>query len=287
MAISYQALKNWSFETVFHRFAEKDAILYALGIGLGRDPTDPGELRFLYEEGLGVLPSFGAVLGYPGFWPKIPELGIDWQQVLNGEQGIVLHRALPVRGTVVGRFRIDEIIDKGPGKGALIYTSRDVLDAESSALLCTVTNTVLCRADGGFGGPIGSVKQPFEMPDRMPDLIHQFSTIPQAALIYRLSGDLNPLHADPAVAKTAGFPRPILHGAASWGIVAFGLLKTLCGGDPARFKSLDVRFSAPVFPGETIRTEIWKLGTGRAAFRAHVAERDIIAMNNGRFDYAD
>jgi acyl dehydratase len=285
MAIDYDRLVNWRFADVEHEFTKKDAILYALGVGLGHDPTDLQQLRFVYEEGLEALPSFGGVLGYPGFWAKDPVFGIDWKRVLNGEQGIVLHRPLPVEGKVVGRLKIDAIVDKGADKGALIYTSRDVVDAASGAPLCTVTNTLFCRGNGGFGGPSGPVKAPSPVPERAPDLVCDLPTVPQAALIYRLSGDYNPLHADPAVARAGGFPRPILHGAASWAIAGHALLKTLCDYDPARFRRLDVRFSAPVFPGETIRVEIWKTGPGKAAFRARVVERDVVALNNGAFEY--
>lgn len=287
MAIDYERLKNWAFKAIDHKFLEKDAILYALGLGLGQNPTDPDELRFVYEEQLAVLPTFGSVLGYPGFWLKNPEHGVNWQHVLNGEQGIVLHRPLPASGHVVGRLKIDEVIDKGPGKGAIIYTSRDVVDAASNALLCTVTNSIFCRADGGFGGPIGPAKAPAAIPAADPDIVETFAISQRAALIYRLSGDFNPLHADPAVAKVAGFDRPILHGAASWGIAALALLKILCGYEPARFKRLDARFSTPVFPGETILTEIWKLEKGKAAFRARVKERDVVAINNGSFEYLE
>jgi acyl dehydratase len=285
MAIDYERLLCWRFADVEQQFSEKDVILYALGLGIGHDPGDPQQLRFVYEDGLKVLPSFGSVLGYPGFWLKDPAFGVDWKQILNGEQGIVLHRSLPIKGTVIGRLKIDAIVDKGIGKGALIFTSRDVVDAASGNLFCTVTNTIFCRGDGGFGGPSGPVTRPQSVPDREPDLTWDQGTIPQAALIYRLSGDYNPLHADPAIAHAGGFPRPILHGSASWGIACHGLLKMLCDCDPARFRRLAARFSAPVFPGETIRIRIWKTQTGRAAFQAHVVERDSIALNNGVFEY--
>jgi acyl dehydratase len=281
MAIDYARLKSWPFPDVEHRYTARDVILYALGIGLGRDPVDPHELRFLYEDGLAVLPTFGVVLGYPGGWLRDPKTGVDWKQVLHGEQDLVLHRQLPPHGDVIGRTRIEEIIDKGTGKGALIYSTREVVDRASGETLCTLRSTTFCRGDGGFGGPRGPTKAPHPIPERPPDLACDLPTSPRAALIYRLSGDYNPLHIEPEVARAAGFPRPILHGLATYGVAGHALMKTLCDYDPGRLARMDVRFSAPVFPGETIRTEIWRTGPSQVSFRCRVRERDSVVLNNG------
>jgi acyl dehydratase len=281
MTIDYQKLKAWPVPEIEQRYSHRDTMLYALGVGLGRDPTDEAELKFLYEKDLTALPTMAAVLGYPGFWLKEPGTGVDWVKVLHGEQGIRIHQPLPAEGHVVGKTRITEIIDKGPGKGALLYSERDVFDRASGALLCTLTQSAVCRGDGGFGGPTGPVKQPHPVPDRAPDMSCELPTSARAALIYRLSGDYNPLHADPAVARAAGYPKPILHGLCTLGVVGHALLKSICDFDARRLKALDVRFSAPVFPGETVRTEIWREG-GHFAFRARVVERDIVVINNGR-----
>jgi acyl dehydratase len=281
MAIDYARLKAWPFPDVTQKYTANDAILYALGVGLGRDPMDTEELRFVYEDGIAVLPTFAVILGYPGGWLRDPRTGVDWKQVLHGEQELVLHRPLPPAGEVVGRTRVEEIIDKGPGKGALIYSSREVIDRASGGLLCTLRSTTFCRADGGFGGPAGPTKTPHPIPDRAHDLACDLGTSARAALIYRLSGDYNPLHIDPAVARAAGFQKPILHGLATYGVAGLALLKMLCGYDPRRFKRMDARFSAVVFPGETIRTEIWRTGPGKAAFRCRVPERDAVVLNNG------
>ncbi len=286
MAIDYQKLKQFPFEDVVQTYSAKDCILYALGLGVGADPLDPQQLRFVFEDGLQMLPTMPVVLGSPGFWPMNPATGIAWKSVLHGEQGLVVHRPLPTSGTVVGKLRIEEIIDKGPGKGALIYARRDIHEQASGALLCSLSSTAFCRADGGFGGPAGPTRPPHEVPARDPDLACDLKTLPQAALIYRLSGDYNPLHADPRVAATAGFDRPILHGLCTYGVAGFALLKTLCGYDPRRVRRLDVRFSSPVYPGETIRTEIWRDGPGRASFRARVVERDVVVLNNGLLEYS-
>src|SRR6185437_9511949 len=182
---------------------------------------------------------------------------------------------------IVGRSRIVEVIDEGPGKGALLLLARTITEKATGALVGTVTQTIFCRGDGGFGGPPREAPAPHPVPARAADAICDLSTRPEMALIYRLSGDYNPLHAEPAFAKAAGFPRPILHGLGTLGVSGHALLKTMCGYDPARLASFACRFSAPVFPGETVRTEMWRDGD-IVSFRARVLERDVIAINNGR-----
>lgn len=281
MAINYDKLMAWPFEDVHHRYTQRDTMLYALGIGLGTDPTNEAELRFVYEKSLVALPTLPVVLGYPGMWLKNPDTGVDWVRLVHGEQGLRLHRPVPAEGEVIGRTRVTGIVDKGPGKGALIYTERTVQDAASGELLATLTSSTFCRADGGFGGPAGPVKAVHELPQRAVDRSVDFATEPRAALVYRLSGDYNPLHAEPAVARAAGFERPILHGLATYGIAGWAITQSVCGGDPAAVQSIDVRFSSPVYPGETIRTEIWIEGKV-VSFRARAVERDIVVLNNGR-----
>jgi acyl dehydratase len=212
---------------------------------------------------------------------------VDWKSVLHGEQGLTIHRPLPASGTLVGRTQIEEIVDKGAGKGALIYSRRELREQQTGELVCSLWSTSFCRADGGFGGPSGPTRAPHPMPSRAPDLTVDVPTLPQAALIYRLSGDYNPLHADPAVAASAGFKAPILHGLCTYGIAARAILQTVCDYDPARLRSMAVRFSAPVYPGETIRTEIWREAAGRASFRSRVAERDVAVLSNGLAQYLD
>jgi acyl dehydratase len=286
MAINYQKLKAWPFQEIAQPYAAKDCILYALGLGLGADPLDREHLRFVYEDGLQMVPTMPVVLASPGFWLRDPGTGVEWKTVLHGEQGLTIHRPLPTARTVVGTTRIEEIVDKGPGKGALIYTRRDLRDQHSGELLCSLSSTSFCRSEGGFGGPSSPTRAPHELPSRGFDLSCDLLTLPQAALIYRLSGDYNPLHADPAIAAAAGFRQPILHGLCTYGVAGHALLKTLCGYDPSRLRRMDVRFSAPVYPGETIRTEIWREAPGRASFRARVIERDVVVLNNGLVEYA-
>jgi acyl dehydratase len=279
VVLDYKKLKNWSFPDLEHQYTERDTILYALGLGCGGNPGDLQDLRFVYEDGLLALPTLAVVLGYPGFWLKDPETGVDWRKILHGEQGLTLHAPLPVAGTVIGRTRIVEVVDKGD-KGGLLLSERDVIDKASGRLLATLSSTTVLRGDGNFGGPPGPVPQPHPLPEGAPDEHLDLATLPQAALIYRLSGDYNPLHADPTVAAAAGFKRPILHGLCSYGIAARAVLKLCCGNDPAALAQFDLRFSAPVYPGETIRTEIWRKGA-EISFRARVVERDVVVLNNG------
>jgi acyl dehydratase len=284
MAIDYEKLKNWHFDDTEQAYTTKDSILYALGLGLGADPLDENQLRFVYEDGIAALPTMSVVLAGPGFWLKQPETGVDWVKVLHGEQGIQVHQPLPPEGTVIGRTRVTEIIDKGAGKGALILSEKLLLDQATGAKLATTASTTFARGDGGFGGPTGPAPEPHPMPERAPDAHCDLPTLPQAALIYRLSGDFNPLHADPKVAQAGGFKAPILHGLCTLGVAGHALLKLCCDYDPTRFRSLRLRFSSPVYPGETIRTEIWREGDGVVSFRARVMERDVVVLNNGRAD---
>jgi len=280
MAIDYDKLINWKFDPIESEYTSKDSILYALGVGLSADPMDMDQLRFTYEEDQLALPSMAVVLAYPGFFLKDPEFGVDWVKVLHGEQGIEIHKTLPAAAKVVGETRFTEIIDKGEGRGALLFSERKVFEKSTGDLLCTLTSTTFARGDGGFGGPAVDAPKPHSIPDRTPDSVVEFPTLPQAALIYRLSGDMNPLHADPRVAKAAGFEQPILHGLATLGVAGHALLKDVCGYNPEKFKSMALRFTSPVYPGETIQTEIWKDGS-EVSFRSRVKERDVVVLNNG------
>ena len=289
--IDYAALKARKFPEVEQTYTAKDTMLYALGLGYGYDPMDESQLRFVYEKNLKALPTMALVLGYPGFWVKDPDSGIDWVRIVHGEQSLTVHKPLPAAGTVVGVTRIKAIVDKGQGKGALLFQERTIRDKATGDPLATLDHVTFCRADGGFSdkegnGPRGGDAPPppkRAVPDTAPDTVCDLPTLPQAALIYRLCADDNPLHAEPAVAKAAGFPRPILHGLATYGVAGHAILKTCCGYDPARLKTLSLRFSAPVFPGETIRTEMWKEGN-RVRFRAKAVQRDIVVLSHGTAD---
>ena len=274
MTIDYASLKGRNFPEIEQEYTSQDTILYALGIGVGADPLDENQVQFTFEEAqnFSPLPTMPVVMAGPGFWVREPDSGVTWEQVLHGEQRLRLHSPMPPEGVVVGRTRIEEVIDKGEGKGALIYVLRDIYDKTSGTHIATSTSTTFARAD-----PVKSVHT---LPEREPDMVDEVPTLPQAALIYRLSGDSNPLHASPAVATQAGFHAPILHGLCSYGVAGWSIMRRCCGGDPNRLKQLDLRFSSPVFPGETLRTEIWQDGE-TISFRTTVLERKKLVLNNG------
>ena len=281
MAIQYDRLLNWDIPEVRQRLTKRDTILYALGVGLGADPCDEDQLRYVYEERLQALPTMAIILGYPGPWHAHSDTGITRSHVVHGEQGFRILKPLPVEGGVAGKTRVTGVVDKGKDRGALVMTENTVRDPASGEVLCTLTSTTFCRADGGFGGPGGPVNAPHAIPDRAPQETCDLPVLPQAALIYRLSGDYNPLHADPAYAKKAGFKMPILHGRCTFSIAGHAILKTLCDYDPARFVAMEGRFSSPVYPGETIRTEMW-LDGNVVSFRSTVPSRGVTVLNNGR-----
>lgn len=283
MAIQYEKLLNLQIPSTEQTYTAKDTILYALGVGVGLDPMDSDQLRFCYEGKLQALPTMAVVLAHPGFWPRDLDTGIDWVRIVHGEQHLVLHRPLPTSGTVVGVNRVVEIFDKGPGKGAIVLSERNIFDKDTGNHLATVSQSMFCRGDGGFGGPERTQPPPHRVPNRPADLSCDLPTSLQSALIYRLSGDYNPLHADPEVAGAAGFPRPILHGLATFGVAGHALLKRVCNYDSDAVASIGARFTAPVFPGETFRTEIWRDGN-IVSFQVRCLERDLIAIGNGRME---
>lgn len=285
MAIDINELLATKLPVIEQSVTPRDCIIYALGVGIGLDPLEEQDLPFVDETRLKVTPTMVNVLGDPGFWMRDLQLGLDWRQAVHGEQSLRIHRPLPHNTTVRGTSRIVDVVDKGVGRGALIYVERDISDAITGELFATVYQTVFCRGDGGFGGPNKSAVPSRPMPERAADTSIDLPTSGQQALIYRLSGDYNPLHSNPAAARIAGFDRPILHGLATFGIAGHGLVRRLCDGDPTLAKVMGGRFSAPVFPGETIKIEIWRVGDGQALFRAVVAARNAVVISNGLFEF--
>ena len=280
MAFDPNVILNWNFPDIEHAYTEKDTILYALGLGCGGESDQADDLKFVYEKGLQALPMMGVVLAYPGNWLESRESTADYTKVLHGEQYLTLHRPLPASGTVVGVSRVVDLLDKGKDKGAVLYVERKLVDKASGEPVATMVSAAMLRGDGGFGGKPGPQPPPHKLPETAPTKSVDLETYPNSALIYRLSGDRNPLHADPKAAAAGGFKTPILHGLCTYGVAGRAIIKACCGGDPARLRSLQVRFSSPVFPGETIRTEMWPDGE-RISFRARVVERDVVVLNNG------
>lgn len=280
MAIDPRKLVSLKIPDSVQSYTEKDVMLYALGIGLGHDPMDGRELAFVYEKNLKVLPTYPVVLGFEPFLLRAHDTGVNYEMTVHGEEHLTLHRPLAPSGAIVARHFIDDVIDKGAGKGALLLMRRLVCDQATGEPIATMRQSVFCRGDGGFG-EVRPSPPVHAIPDRPPDLVCDLATRPEMALIYRLSADVNPLHADPQAAKAAGFPRPILQGLGTFGVAGHALLRSICDYEPSRLTEIAGRFSAPVFPGETLRTEIWRDGN-TVSFRTRVVERDVVAINNGR-----
>ena len=280
MAIDYDRLMARQFSDIHHSYNWRDSVIYALGLGIGSDPLADNELRYVYEQGLQALPTMPVVIGHPGFWVSEPDTGINFRKVVHGEQSLTVHAPMPAEGVMIARNSIDEIVDKGEGRGMILRVRRDLFEKTTGTLQSTQVMSMFCRDDGGFGGSPARPAPKVEIPERSPDRSLSRTTLPQAALIYRLSADLNPLHADPETARYAGFDRPILHGLATYGVAGYALLLACADGQADALRSLSCRFSAPVFPGETIRTDMWDEG-GAVLFRCTAQERDKIVLDLG------
>ena len=282
---AYEKLLQYKIPEVEQTLTQRDTMLYALGVGLGADPMDEKQLQFVYEKNLAALPTMAVVLAAPHAWLKQTGTGFGAKSV-HGEQSFTIHKPIPVEGTLVGVPKLQSVLDKGieggKNRGAVIVTERKVYDKKTGDLISTLVSSSFCRGDGGFDGPNGPSREPHAIPGGAPQMSCDLPTLPQAALIYRLSGDYNILHSDPQHAQKVGFPRPILHGLCTFGVAGHALLKTLCAYDTTRFKSMEARFSSPVYPGETLRTEMWKNGNV-VSFRCTVPARDnVVVLNNGR-----
>ncbi len=286
MTIDADQLMAAQIPRIEQHYDWRDCVIYALGIGVGLDPLDEADLPFVDEMRLKVEPTMANVMGYPGFWMRELPLGLDWVRTVHGEHAVRIHKPLPPKASVRGVSRIVDLIDKGEGKGALIYVEREISDMNGGELLATVSQTVFCRGDGGFGGENKPQPRPHAVPTREPDTHIDMPTSQQSALIYRLCGDYNPLHVNPATAREAGFARPILHGLATFGVTGHALVKRCCHSDPFAMRAMSARFSSPVFPGESVRVEIWREGAGRAAFRASVPARGVTVVDNGHFEFS-
>jgi acyl dehydratase len=264
MPLQPQRLLNHRFDEIEQSYTARDAILYALGIGLGRDPGDGEDLNYLIEDRLAVVPSFAVTLASPGMWIAAAEFGVDFVKLVHAEQAAWFHAPLPPAADVIGRARVVSLADRGPERGAVLVLERTIHDG-----------------DGGFGGaPPKSA--PAVIPDREPDSRAVVPVSPRAALIYRLSGDRNPLHADPAVARRAGFDRPILHGLASYAMAGVSVARA-CGHAPSHIGALQWRFSGVIFPGDAVEFRIWRDGD-RAMFQAFVGERRVLDQGLVSFD---
>ena len=251
-----------------HSWDSKDAILYALGVGAGAvDPLH--ELTFTTENTQDVdqqvLPTMAVVLGVGGSGAFGSVGSFNPAMLVHGEQAITLHGTIPVQGEVETTGEITAIYDKG--KGAVIEVTSTSVDTATGGPLFTNVMSAFIRGEGGFGGDRGPSGPKNVAPEREPGHTVTYGTRSDQALLYRLSGDRNPLHSDPAFAAFGGFDRPILHGLCTYGFTGRALLHTLCGSDPARFTGMEARFSSPVFPGEALTVKVWETGDGEAIFQ--------------------
>ncbi len=268
------------FGPIEQAYDYKDTILYALGIGLGANPLDPRHLRFLYEDGLQAMPSMANVLGHPGFWSRDPQYAMDWKQLLHAEQRMTIHSAIPPEGKVYSKVEIIGLRDLGP-RGTMMHQRKLLTDAVSGELVATTISSLMLRGDLGSGDHGEAPPELEKLPETAPQRSLEVEAAEILPLIYRLSGDLNPLHIDPAVAEVAGFPRPILHGLATKGIATYAVMSEYCDLDPARLKAMSLRFSRPVLPGDVLRFDFWDAGSGTIRFRASVPARDQVVLDRG------
>lgn len=277
--LDVEKLRAYAIPQARDDYDPRDAIIYALGIGAGL-ARNVDETDFLYERQLQVLPTMALVLGSPGFWPMDPRSGLDWSNILHGEQSLVLFQHLDQADTLVGETHITDIADKGVGKAALVRAVKE-LRTVGGTLVAEATETWVVRGAGGFGGDRdlpGKVLP--AVPQRDPDYSLVLPTSVTQAAAYRLSGDRNPLHIDPETARGAGFDRPLLHGLSTLGLASRALIHAIGAGKAARLTAISARFVAPVYPGDEIATEIWQ-DCEALAFRCHVAVSGNIVVDNG------
>jgi acyl dehydratase len=256
-------------------YGDRETMLYALSVGLGAAAA-PEDLPFVYEPSLRVVPSMATMLAFDDSW--LEASGIALRMVVHGALDLTLHRPLAPAGLATITGGILGLADKGEGRGGLVFQESVV--AQGGTSCCTVASTMFVRGAGGFGGNVGTQLEAAPVPSGAPDETVHVPTAANQALLFRLLGDRNPLHADPAVAQAAGFGRPILHGACTFGIACAEVLRRFCGRDPARLARFGARFAGPLYPGETLRFAFWPAGA-RIAFRATAAERDALVLDNG------
>ncbi len=280
MALDYDKLMSTVENDLPFSYTDADSMLYALSVGMGRDPLDRRELPYVYEQGdaLKTMPTLATVL-VPEMFPV--GLGWDYAQILHGEQRLRLYRPLPPAADLLVNKRVVDAFDRGPKHGALILLEAEGRLAADDTALFTLGCTIVARGDGGFGGPNGKGMPPHRPPRREPDLTCDIGTRQDQALLYRLTGDRNPLHADPARARSVGYDRPILHGLCTFGIACKAILRTICDYDYTLIEEFDARFSSPVMPGDTITTDMWQDGNV-ISFSCSVRDRGVEVLRNGK-----
>ena len=283
MSLDYEKLITWQEPAIIQKYSIQDTILYGLSLGYGGNPLDQNQLRFVYEKKLEVVPSMVTVLASPWGWLYRAQVEINPTLAVHGFQSIDLYKPLPVAGEVVSVLKVTEIEDKGAERGAIVWFERTLYETKSGDLLASIGASMFCRGEGGFSIMKNKIveRKIQDPPSRQPDYVKHISTLLQSALIFRLHGDFNPIHADPQLALQARFSSPILHGLCTYGMATRAILEACCDSNPKRLKSVESFFSAPVFPGETIDFRIW-LNQNTVYFEAVVSSRDVIVLKGGR-----
>lgn len=280
MPVDPSVLLNWPFPPVRHTYDAKDTILYALSVGLGADPLDAGQLSYVRESDTRTLAAMSTILAPTGPWTANPATGVTRSHLVQSEQAVKLHQPLPEAGTVESHARVIAVTDRGRDRGAVIHLQREIFDVGTGTLLATLDSASICRADGGFGGSSEPPTALHRLPEREADAIEELPTLSQQALLYRLNGDRNPLHADPDYARRAGFEQPILHGLCTFGMANHAVVRRYCGYSDA-VTEISARFSSPVFPGDTLRVELWRDGN-IVSFRIWSVRMSTKVLDNGR-----
>ena len=276
--ITYDFLMAQCATNEAHTYTVRDSMLYAMAVGMGRDPFNTRELDFVYERRgtLRTVPSQAVTVARHNL---IYDIGLNVQKMLHGEQKLTLHRPFPTDAEVLADHRVSQVYDKGPAKGLLIETDTRVRLKDGTPLF-DVYNLYFARGDGGIGSPATLVNTTQSMPERAPDLTRVTQTLAWHALFYRLTGDRNVIHADPDIAREMGFKAPILHGSATMGIACREVLAGVCDYDSARMKSFGTRFTSVVYPGDRIETDIW-VADNVVRFRCRVPERNVVVLDHG------
>ncbi len=278
MELTADALMAWDIPPTRQTITARDAILYALSVGYGTDPTDPDHLLAIYERDLRPVPTLANVIAQAGPWLK--RAGVDWSRVVHAEQRLVLHRDIPIGIELESRVRTVAVADRGRERGVFVSFERAIRDPASGESVATILMTAACGGDGGCGSAGTPPEKLPPPPGREPDGIFDMPVSVWAAALYRLNGDLNPLHIDPAFAATGGFPRPILHGLCTFGHAGYAIARLTSLAEGFALRAMSARFTAPFFPGETLRTEMWRTGP-LIQFRCRAVERDKVVLDYG------
>jgi acyl dehydratase len=278
--IRYPEILNHVSDPQTFSWNERDAILYALCLGYGDKPTDDRALRFIYEKDLQVVPTFPSILAWVA-QPTFTELGINPISALHGEQTIELHRPIPIPANIRVQGRVLDVYDKGPGRGAVVVTQHMICDAAEQSPIAVLTTTCFARDEGGCGAGSKPASRPHQTPTRTPDMSIDFPTRADLALLYRLTGDRNPIHADPEVARSAGFALPLLHGLCTFGITCRAVLQFYANYVPFNIALHSARFAAPAYPGETLTVDLWR-DLNIVSFQVRVRARDVTVVTNGK-----